>query len=91
MADVDEPTAENIPEQINLNSVDISIQKQLISVSVHPTQNPRRRYGSEGKRRSKKLHDDLLTIDVCLIFASFFLSIYFIFSDIRAKKIQVEF
>ncbi len=90
MADVDEPTAENIPEQINLNSVDIFIQKRLISVSIHPTQNPRRRYGSEGKRRSKKLDADLLTIDVCLIFASFFSQSILFFQISQLKKYKLN-
>ena len=54
-----------VPEEINLKSVNIDTQKQLMSVTIHPRQNARLRYAKEGKRRMKKLdNSDLLTLNV---------------------------
>jgi hypothetical protein len=76
---------ENVPDRMNLKSVDRSIQENLLSVNVQPSMNPRRRYKSEGKRRIKKLRGDLITLNVCLFF---FFSTYFIFVlVINAKSI----
>lgn len=84
-----ETTTENIPERINLKSVDSSIQKQLVSVSIQPTNNDRRRYKCEGKRRIKKLLRNPMTVDACFFF--FFFSSDFVLLVIKIKKLRVGF
>ena len=57
-----------MPEQPDLISVPISMQKQLMFVSFEPPQNPRRRYGREGKRRIKKIESSPMIINVCFFY-----------------------
>ncbi len=76
---------ENVPDRMNLKSVDIFVQKKLLSINVQPSTNPRRRYKSEGKRRIKKLRGDLITLNVCLFF--FFSTDFIFLLVINAKSI----
>jgi hypothetical protein len=90
MNDVHEPMVEDVPAQIDLKSVDIDTQKRLISVIVHPRQDPRRRYATEEKRRMKKGdNSDLITLDVRPFFKYFTQCILF-FQLSQLKKYNLN-